>query len=684
MPLALSVLARRAIWAARVPKLFSDWIEIANDTADPIQVELGDARWIQIATAGSYKGHHSGPFEMTSAVFEEISRNFHRHPSFKQGPGGYGVADVIPFDWRHASEKSPAEGGALAIVTQAAQGWATDLQVRTIPVAAKDGTGRPTIDTRPTLWALGRMLEPAKTMIKEGRIKWTSVAIWPDTPDPVTGENMGTYLSSIALTNDPFIQGMYAIAADRSAAPVLASSRWIDPYDMPTTASGVLERLRRIFGLAEMADLGEVLRQIATLRAAALGTMAAPPGVDIPELVGALRCLFNLPTLETVERVFEEADKLVAAIASEQAAKNAPARQPASPAPATNTIPPPIAAARAPNTNQDPKETIIMKELIALLAAAFRCSPTEEAVFAEAKQMLTLDRNVDLKMLFGMAGGDGGDAAKAYEKIKSLIAAAAPYMTPGAPSNVEEATRALVKQCSEISTLMKVVPELASVLEMSADDEDEDAMGDVMGVMASRGYTAGADGRLALDRDGADHANILLHRRTGGLAQFAKKPAATASATELLAWVTDVKTLLEQRKRARAEFHAEYFTEPEQPANHGHYLLGRLAVGQRDNSATALARGPQARVGQSFAFGGQRPGPAMPDQLPGGPNAPQLPDLAAFSGNRTQRLLAAAAERAGAQWPKLNDDERFAKKRELEALYVSAGHDLTKFDVVSA
>ncbi len=691
MRFLLSHLARRAIFAARSPAVRLDF-EFAW-TGDAIQTELGEARWIQIATAGAYKGHRAGEFKLDDAVFAEIVRNFRGHPSFKADATGVGVAPVVAFDWRHASE-DPAGEGALAIVQQAAQGWATDLQVRTLPVATKDGAGRPVVEQRATLWALACMLEPAKSLIQAGKIRWTSVAIWPDTPDTVTGQNIGWYLSSIALTNDPFIQGMYPIAADRTGgAPVLAGGCYIDPYNPPKTAAEVIERLRRIFGLAEMADLGEVLRQLATLRAVTVGQMAAPPGVDVADLVGALRSLFNLPTLSGAEEVFTQADKLVAMLADEQAVRQTPAAPPTIPTETT------IAAGRAAQ-HQD---KIIMDQLLKILAAAFRCSPTQEAVLAAVTRH-KIER-VDLARLFKLAGDgkepDGdetSDAEKAMAKIKALLAAAG-------VENVDDATKQLVQKCADVKGLMETVPELMSVLSMEADEEDKVAMEDTEQVMASRGYTQrDQTGRLVLDRDGADYANILLHRRTGGMTQFPPAPAAGASVEVIKSYVGTVKGLLAARRAARTAFVAEYAAEPQAPAGGGHYLLGRIAAPGAGQAPASLL-GRMGVQGQGFGSGAQ-PGfgagpmrgfgaPAFADpsltlgrgqgQGAGqGGNAPaDLPDLGAYGGNRTQRLLAAAATRAGAQWAQMTQEQRYGKKRELEQLYQRAGVDLSEFDVVA-
>lgn len=160
-------------------------------------------RWVQIAREGAWEGHPSGSFVFDEAVFDQIIANFRSNPSYQAGPDGVGCCDVIAFDFHHASE---APATAVAVQGSPAQAWAQELEKRT----GADG--------KLELWALTRYLEPMRTYVREGRYKWTSVAVYLDAVDPVSGAPCGAYLSSIAFTNDPFIQGMEPLAAARGFA----------------------------------------------------------------------------------------------------------------------------------------------------------------------------------------------------------------------------------------------------------------------------------------------------------------------------------------------------------------------------------------------------------------------------------------------------------------------------------
>lgn len=237
--------------------------------------------WIQVSKAGVYKGYADGKLTLTGAIFEQMVDNFRNHPSYRAGEDGVGMADVVPFDFHHLSERK--SDPRLAVVGAPAQAWAQELEVR-------EG------DDGPELWALTRYLEPMRTYAKEGKYKWTSIAAWPEYIDPRSGKNIGWTLSSIAFTNDPVVQGMAAIAAEH-------------------TASEVLYSLRRILGLGELSDLSSVMAELLKLRA--MSAAGAPAGVDLSGVIGQMRAAFNLPTLSSQADVLAEADKLLGALAAE-------------------------------------------------------------------------------------------------------------------------------------------------------------------------------------------------------------------------------------------------------------------------------------------------------------------------------------------------------------------------------
>jgi hypothetical protein len=157
-------------------------------------------KWIQIAYAGEWKGHHQGAFRLTRESFERIVANFHTHPAYKGGK-----SDVVAFDFDHASEMPPTSA-AVALAGKPAQGWVQELEVRDVNGAA-------------TLWAFTRVLEPARTYLTQGKIKWVSAAIDFHARDLVTGDPIGPALTSVAFTNQPFLRALPAIAASVRPLP---------------------------------------------------------------------------------------------------------------------------------------------------------------------------------------------------------------------------------------------------------------------------------------------------------------------------------------------------------------------------------------------------------------------------------------------------------------------------------
>jgi phage I-like protein len=181
--------------------------------------------WVQVARAGNYRGYARGeqPFEFTGVTFDQIVANLHNSPAFKRGPNGMGTAPVIAWDYHHASEQPAAMTGEHGAP---ATGWVYDAEKR----IGADGVAE--------LWALTRFLEPARTQVRSGQYRWASVSVILDAIDPVTGRSIGAVLTSIALTNSPFIEGMQPLAASRNALargnkPVTFKAR-ITSADKPT------------------------------------------------------------------------------------------------------------------------------------------------------------------------------------------------------------------------------------------------------------------------------------------------------------------------------------------------------------------------------------------------------------------------------------------------------------------
>lgn len=265
----------------------------ATELPEPVRLDPSNPKWVQVCTAGSYV-YRGEPVDVTLAHFDQMSRNFRAHPAYDpaarallgRDPAEVGALvlggkfGVVALNFDHPPDGGPRPG----------QGWLLDVERR-----------------GDQLWALTFFGERAHAGMLAGEWKWTSIEWNADTTLP-TGQKVGAYLSGLALTNDPFIQGMTPIQCSRPGeAMAFAWSAAVD----------VLVELRRLFGLPDSADLGAVIAEIAKLRMWAMNEAAAPVGVDVPEFVKCIRALLNLPTLADPASIFAELDKLLGRLAAE-------------------------------------------------------------------------------------------------------------------------------------------------------------------------------------------------------------------------------------------------------------------------------------------------------------------------------------------------------------------------------
>lgn len=176
----------------------------AFDTSD-LSAEPPKLVWNQLAKCGTFRGHPSGPFELTPQIFAEIVQNFRMTRNQR-----------IPIDFEHASEQDPTSG-EIPTKGAPAQGWIVDLENR--------GSGG--------LWGLIEWLEPAREYVKGGKYKFFSPAIRFGAKDRVTGQVIGARMTSGALTNNPFLDGMAPLAAsDRAESFVdnMETSKYMGDY----------------------------------------------------------------------------------------------------------------------------------------------------------------------------------------------------------------------------------------------------------------------------------------------------------------------------------------------------------------------------------------------------------------------------------------------------------------------
>lgn len=153
--------------------------------------------WIQAATTGTWKGHPAHPIiEFTEKTFDQVIANFRKNPSFALDANGVGNAPVVRLDYEHASEFGDPTRGSIPTDGLPAPGWVLDLEKR----RGADG--------KVQLWALVEMGEQLWGQVERREYLWTSVAVDPNGKDRVTNQPIGAVMTSLAMTNNPFILGM--------------------------------------------------------------------------------------------------------------------------------------------------------------------------------------------------------------------------------------------------------------------------------------------------------------------------------------------------------------------------------------------------------------------------------------------------------------------------------------------
>ena len=437
--------------------------------------------WSQVALAGEFKGYAGGEIAFTfdRTVFDQIVANFRRHPAYRKGADGIGCADVVAWDFHHASEM-PATSGSIPSEGTPSQGWVVELEARDT-------------DGKLSLWALTRWLEPAKTYIKEKRYRWASVSVIFDAIDPVSAKNVGATLTSIALTNQPFIEGMQSLAASKGGA--IAASYYY--ADAAMDAQDALNKIRSMLSMPETATIDEV---VAELRKLSEWTQdgTTPAGVPMQDIIGALKRILNLPALSTDAEVMGEVTKLMTSLSTTEA--DSAESEPVEPA---------------------QEQT----DMLTKIAEKLGVQANESAVFDAVSQL------VDLRGVVASSNAlDASSATKVVLKAQlSSDEVRAKYGAMLKALGVADADAALDKiaaTLAEAEQLKAMAPELANLKARvaAADAIEEEA--DVEEALEGLGLS-----KTSAGRDSVREA-LLASRKASGRDAFRQKfPAKAASAS---------------------------------------------------------------------------------------------------------------------------------------------------------
>jgi hypothetical protein len=255
--------------------------------------------WIQLAQVGAFKGHPSGAFEFSPAVFSNIVQNFDRD----------GLP--IPIDAEHASEMKPTDG-SIPSEGAPAMGWIHGLDNR-----GNKG-----------LWGHVEWLEPARTYIKEGRYKFISPAVRFKSKDRKSGADTGPRLSSAGLTNTPFLPDMKPLTARLEGEHVYVMSlvaaesvAAVDGDEAVTMSSlcystnEYMPRIRNLLGLHSLTTAKACADHLATLRehfdAAGGDPSKTHQGIRLSDYVMPMRHLVGAQMGSTWDDVFDAMQDLI-------------------------------------------------------------------------------------------------------------------------------------------------------------------------------------------------------------------------------------------------------------------------------------------------------------------------------------------------------------------------------------
>jgi phage I-like protein len=157
--------------------------------SDDAMPAVGHTTWNQIARFGEYRGHPQGAFIFDAACFATLCANFSATENGR-----------VPVDYEHTSEMLPenvAQEGVPAVA------WIVALEDR--------GTAG--------LWAAFEWVDQqAVEYVRARRYLYVSPAVNFDAIDRASGAEVGPRLTSVALTNHPFLDGMKPLVASAPAA----------------------------------------------------------------------------------------------------------------------------------------------------------------------------------------------------------------------------------------------------------------------------------------------------------------------------------------------------------------------------------------------------------------------------------------------------------------------------------
>lgn len=300
-----------------------------------------------------------GDVKLTRQDFEECVANFSR------------LGSRVPVVLYHADTDPMAHPDA-----RKAHAWITAMRVGSMQ---RDGKTCATLEAR-FQWVNAA----TRVSVESGELAYGSVTMIQHGVDEETGDDIGSFLWSFSLTNNPALVDIPRIAASRGLPPrAVKASHWFGEIEDRDDVVAMLRAVLCLPALASESDVRAELDKLASL----LGSDESTTGVDVDDIVGAIREAMRLPALTTAAET----------IAAVRSAIAAPSDDDAAPPSASVALPMTRGLKPASLSHSEKPMTITFITLAARLGIA--CNDegaAQQQVLARAEESLPIRRQLGL------------------------------------------------------------------------------------------------------------------------------------------------------------------------------------------------------------------------------------------------------------------------------------------------
>jgi len=375
----------------------------------------GESPWNVLAYEVALKGRGPG-VALARADFEQCIANFERW------------GKEVPVVLYHADTKDAAHP-----LSRAAHAWITAMRVGSMQ---RLGAAVATLEAR-FRWVNAE----TRAQVETGELAYGSVTLVQHGTDEETGDDVGSYLWSFSLTNNPALVDIPRIAAEMGGE----DDGYGHGYEV-SSPDDVLPMLRWAFALPALATEDDVRSSLARLDALARAGDAEALGVDLDDVVGCIRDAMRLPALTT-------APEVVAAALAALDKMNAPASAAG------------MASADDPPMNGGPRvatEKAHMAQMMTLAARLGIAAASEEdasaAIAARAQETADVRRALSLT-----SDATGAHVAAKIAELSSLSVKVATLTTELDAARARESERVELDVAAHLDAMIAVQPALKPV-----------------------------------------------------------------------------------------------------------------------------------------------------------------------------------------------------------------------------